>query len=151
MSKANIAISACLLGHNCRYDGKAKYYPKVELLKDKYNLIPICPEVLGGLPTPRVASEIVSNKVLREDGLDNTLYFNEGAKRALAIYKENNCIFAILKESSPSCGSNLVHDGSFSGKKIKGIGFTARQFMQEGITIYTEEDIDMLLEEDKNE
>lgn len=151
MSKVNIAISECLLGYNCRYDGKTKYFPKVELLKEKYNLIPICPEVLGGLPTPRVASEIVGDKVLREDGLDNTLYFMTGAKKALEIYKANNCKAAILKESSPSCGLNLIHDGTFSGKKIKGMGITCRQFIANGIKIYTEDDIDKLLEEDINE
>ena len=78
---------------------------------------------------------------------DNTFFFLEGAKKALAIYQENNCAFAILKESSPSCGSSLIYDGSFSGKKIKGMGICALLFKQNGIIIYSEDDIERLLEE----
>ena len=151
MSKVNIAISACLLGQSCRYDGASKTYEKIDELKEKYNLIPICPEVLGGLSTPRVASEIVGDKVINKDGFDNTIYFHNGAKIALDICIKNNCKIAILKESSPSCGVNLIYDGSFSGKKIKGMGITSRQLIAFGIKIYTEDDIDKLLEEDINE
>lgn len=148
MQKKNIAISACLLGNNCRYDGKCKKCDKVDMLKEKFNLIPVCPEVLGGLPTPRVASENVGDKVFNQDGFDNTKFFLEGAKKSLAIYQENNCIFAVLKESSPSCGSHLVYDGTFSGKKIKGMGVTAKMFCENGIKVYNEDDIECLLEED---
>lgn len=151
MSKVNIAISACLLGMACRYDGASKTYNKIEELKEKYNLIPICPEVLGGLSTPRSPSEIIGDKVINKDGFDNTNYFLEGAKKALDICIKNNCKIAILKESSPSCGVNLIYDGSFSGKKIKGMGITSRQLTSFGIKIYTEDDIDKLLREDIDE
>ena len=151
MSKVNIAISACLLGKNCRYDGASKTYEKIDELKEKYNLIPICPEVLGGLSTPRVPSEIVGDKVINKDGFDNTMYFVNGAKKALDICIKNNCRIAILKESSPSCGVNLIYDGSFSGKKIKGMGITSRQLKAFGIKIYTEDEIDNLLKEDIDE
>ena len=150
MSKVNVAISACLIGDACRYDGLSKKYDRIDELKEKYNLIPICPECLGGLSTPRIPSEIIGNKVINKDGFDNTIYFESGAKKALAIYKENNCAFAILKESSPSCGVNMIYDGSFSGKKIKGIGICAKLFVNFGIKVYTENDIDDLLEEDKD-
>lgn len=151
MSKVNIAISACLLGQKCRYDGASKTYNKVSELKEKYNLIPICPEVLGGLSIPRVPSEIVGDKVINKDGFDNTMYFVNGAQKALDICIKNNCKIAILKESSPSCGVNLIYDGSFSGKKVKGMGISSRQLKAFGIKIYTEDDIDKLLEEDINE
>ena len=151
MSKVNIAISACLLGQKCRYDGASKTYEKIGELKEKYNLIQICPEVLGGLSTPRVPSEIVGDRVINKEGLDNTIYFNNGAKKALDICLRNNCKIAILKESSPSCGVNLIYDGSFSGKKIKGMGITSRQLRAFGIKIYTEDDIDKLLKEDIDE
>ena len=151
MSKVNIAISACLLGQNCRYDGASKTYEKIDKLKEKYNLIPICPETLGGLSTPRVASEIIGDKVINKDGFDNTMYFVNGAQKALDICIKNKCKIAILKESSPSCGVNLIYDGSFSGIKIKGMGITSRQLIAFGIKIYTEDDIDILLKEDIDE
>ena len=151
MSKVNIAISACLLGQNCRYDGASKTYNNIDKLKEKYNLIPICPEVLGGLSTPRCPSEIIGDKVINKEGFDNTNYFLAGAQKALDICIKNNCKVAILKESSPSCGVNLIYDGSFSGKKIKGMGITSRQLIAFGIKIYTENDIDKLLKEDIDE
>lgn len=150
MQKKNIVISACLLGKNCRYDGKSKEYARIEELKEKYNLFPVCPEVMGGLPTPRVASENIGDKVFNQDGIDNTTFFNKGASKALEVYYNNKCEFAILKESSPSCGSNKIYDGTFSGKKIPGMGVTAKLFKENGIKIYTEEDIDYLLKEDRN-
>ena len=150
MSKKNIAISACLTGLPCRYDGKSKEYAKIKELEDKYNLVLICPECLGGLPTPRIPSENVGDRVINQEGLDVTSYFINGAKRALAIYQENNCAFAVLKESSPSCGSNMVYDGTFSGHKIKGKGSCAKMFEDFGIRVYTEVDIDKLIKEDKD-
>lgn len=144
MFKTNILISACLLGSNCRYDGKSKYYQGIEALKEKYNLIPVCPEVLGGLSIPRIPSEIINGKVINKEGIDNTIAFLKGANKALDLYYENNCAFAILKESSPSCGLNLIYDGSFSGKKVKGMGITALHFIKNGIKVYTEDDIEMI-------
>ena len=150
MPKKNIAISACLLGTPCRYDGKSKEYKGIKELEQYYNLIPICPECLGGLSTPRVPSEIVNGKVINKEGFDNTLCFTNGAKKALTIYEDNNCAFAILKESSPSCGANWIYDGSFSGKKIKGMGICAKMFEEKGIKVYTEDDIDKIIKEAKD-
>ena len=120
--KKNILVSACLLGETCRYDGKSKSCERVIALKDTYNLIPICPEVMGGLPTPRTPSEICGELVLMKDGRNVTENYNRGAQKALEIARENACTVAILKEKSPSCGSGLIHNGLFDGGLIEGDG-----------------------------
>ena len=150
MSKKNIAISACLLGHPCRYDGASKEYKQIGELEKYYHFVPICPECLGGLTTPRIPSEIIGDKVINKEGFDNTCYFIKGAKVALGIYHNNNCVFAIFKEFSPSCGVNMVYDGTFSNKKIKGMGICAKLFEENGIKVYTEDDIDELIKEAKD-
>ena len=116
--RKNILVSACLLGESCRYDGKSKPCERVIALSNTYNLIPICPEVMGGLPTPRTPSEICGELVLMKDGRDVTENYNRGAKKALEIARENACTVAILKEKSPSCGSGLIHNGKFDGGLI---------------------------------
>lgn len=105
--KKNILVSACLLGNACRYDGKSKPCEKVIALSNTYNLIPICPEVMGGLPTPRTPSEVCGDRVMMKDGRDVTENYKRGAEKALEIARENACTVAILKEKSPSCvGAN---------------------------------------------
>ena len=140
-----LIVSACLLGENCKYDGGNNYQAKIEKLKEKYDIIPICPEVFGGLSTPRDPSEISGDRVISNKGKDVTNNFKEGASKSLILAITNYAEKALLKESSPSCGLNLIHDGTFSGKKIKGMGITARLFLDNGIKIYTENDIDELL------
>lgn len=137
----NVCCSACLLGIACRYDGKSKANEDVLALKDQYNLIPVCPEVLGGLATPRTPSEIVGGKVFNKDGIDNTSFFTKGANEALDVFLKNDCAFAILKDGSPSCGVHLVNDGTFSGTKIQGEGICTKLFKKCGIIVYSEEDI----------
>ena len=137
----NILVSACLLGEPCRYDGNSKPCELVIALKDTYNLIPICPEVMGGLPTPRTPSEICGKQVLMKDGRDVTENYNCGARKALAIARENACAVAILKEKSPSCGSGLIHNGLFDGGLVEGDGITAKLFKQEGIRVLGESEI----------
>ena len=132
-------ISACLLGHSCRYDGRSKPNESILALSEKYNLIPVCPEVLGGLPTPRVPSEIVGERVLMRDGRDVTENYRHGAERALEIARANSCTVAILKARSPSCGKGKVYDGSFMGRLTEGDGVAARLLSDAGITVYTEE------------
>ena len=139
--KQNILVSACLLGESCRYDGKSKPCERVIALSDTYNLIPICPEVMGGLPTPRTPSEICGEQVLMKDGRDVTENYNCGARKALAIACENACAVAILKEKSPSCGSGLIHNGLFDGGLVEGDGITAKLFKQEGIRVLGESEI----------
>lgn len=139
--KESILISACLLGEKCRYDGESKIAPKVIALSEKYNLIAVCPEVLGGLKTPRVPCEIAGSRVLGKDKTDKTAEYMRGAKEALRLAKENNCKTAILKSKSPSCGKGLIYDGTFSGKLKVGDGVTAKLLTENGIRVLTEEEI----------
>ena len=139
--KKNILVSACLLGTACRYDGKSKPCERVIALSNTYNLIPICPEVMGGLPTPRVPSEICGDRVMMKDGRDVTENYNRGAKQALEIARENACMVAILKEKSPSCGSGLIHNGLFDGGLVTGDGITTRLLKKEGIRVLGESEI----------
>ncbi len=139
--KKNILVSACLLGYACRYDGKSKPCERVITLKDTYNLIPICPEVMGGLPTPRIPSEICGERVLMKDGRDVTENYNRGAQKALEIARQNACTVAILKEKSPSCGSGLIHNGCFDGGLVEDDGITAKFLKKEGIRVLGESEI----------
>ncbi len=141
MNKKSIAISACLLGCNCKYNGGNNYTSKVEKLKEQYNLIDICPEVLGGLPTPRVPSEIIGDKVINKEGLDVTINYQTGAKIALDKALENGCEIAILKAKSPSCGCGKIYDGTFTSTLIDGDGITTRLFKEHNIKVLTEEEI----------
>ena len=139
--KQNILVSACLLGESCRYDGKSKPCERVIALSDTYNLIPICPEVMGGLPTPRTPSEICGKQVLMKDGHDVTENYNRGAGEALEIARENACTVAILKEKSPSCGSGLIHNGLFDGGLVPGDGIATQVLKKEGIRVLGESEI----------
>ncbi|MEE1043468.1 MAG: DUF523 domain-containing protein [Clostridia bacterium] len=137
----NILVSACLLGVACRYDGKSKPYTPVIELMGKYNLIPFCPEITGGLTTPRPPSEIVGDKVLNNLNQDVTPQYTKGAQEALRVAKLYNCKYAILKEKSPSCGSGLIHNGKFDGGLTKGDGITAKLLKENGITVFGESEI----------
>ena len=142
MSK--ILVSACLLGMCCRYDGKSCEYQKILELKDKYELIPVCPEQLGGLPTPRTPSERIGDKVIMKDGNDVTLQYNKGAEEALRLAKLFDIKIAVLKSKSPSCGKGLIHDGTFGGGMTEGNGVTADLLIRNGIKVFTEEELDLL-------
>lgn len=141
----NILISGCLLGINCRYDGKGKLIDAYEQLSKKYNLIPICPEQLGGLTTPRTPAEIVNQRVITKEGVDVTEQYTKGANEVLQLAKLYQCTIAILKERSPSCGSNSRYDGTFTGTLINGDGITAALLKENGITVYGESQIEKLL------
>ena len=134
----NILVSSCLLGINCKYNGKNNLCPSVKNLEKNYHLIPICPEVLGGLKTPRVPSEVRQNKVITKNNLDVTKNFIKGALRALDIANENLCEFAILKSNSPSCGFGKIYDGTFSSNLVGGNGITADLLYKNGIVILNE-------------
>ena len=140
----NILISACLLGLPCRYDGKCG---KTDLsyLKEKYNLIPVCPEIYGGLPTPRIPSERVGDRVVMKDGRDVTENFERGMEHTLMLAKALGARLALLKAKSPSCGKGKIYDGSFSGTLTDGDGYTTEHLKRAGIEVYTEEEIDLLL------
>lgn len=140
-----ILISACLVGDKVRYDGKSQYNPLIKELLEKYELVPFCPEVEGGLKTPRTPSEIVKDKVISKDGKDVTKQYKEGALLALNICKYLHIEKAILKDASPSCGVNEIHNGKFDGKLIKGKGITTRLLEANGITVYSDSQIEKLL------
>jgi len=131
-----IAVSACLLGVNCKYNAKNNLNFKViEYLKGK-EVILICPEELGGLTTPRIPSEIQKDgRITNKASIDVTENFNLGARKVLDIIKKNNCSKVILKDGSPSCGYTYVYDGSFTGKRIRSQGISARYLKENGIKI----------------
>ena len=141
----NILVSACLLGTACRYDGKSKPNDKILELLKKHTLIPVCPEQLGGLATPRFPSEIKGDRVISKVGTDVTKEYEKGAAEALKIAKLYNCKLAILKEKSPSCGYNKVYDGTFSKTLIDRQGITAKLLSENGIKVIGETLIDTLL------
>ena len=135
-----ICVSKCLMGHNCRFDGKnMKNDAVIEYLKDK-EYVEVCPECLGGLSTPGNPSEIIGDKVVSNKGTDVTKEFYEGAYKALEIAKNANCSCAIFQENSPSCGVNQVYDGTFSGKKVAGQGVFARMAREAGYRVVSDEE-----------
>lgn len=134
-----IIVSACLVGINCRYDGGNNANQKAIEMVNKGFAIPVCPEQLGGLTTPRIPAEIIKNKVINKNGEDVTGYFKKGARETLQIAKLANCRKAILKQSSPSCGYGKIYDGTHTGKIIVGKGITAKLLEANGIKIITEE------------
>ncbi len=138
-----ILVSACLYGECTKYDGANNIlkHPLFMKWKNMGELIPVCPEVLGGLSTPRPCSEIKDGRVINTEGQDVTDNFNRGAEEALKIARENGVTFAILKQSSPSCGCKKIYDGTFSGNKISGMGVTARLLTDNGIVVFDEDDI----------
>lgn len=142
-----LLISACLLGIPCRYDGRSVKGVDIELLSKKFNLIPVCPEIYGGLPTPRTPSERVGEKTLMKDGRDVTENYLRGAEAAYALCQSLGCTLALLKERSPSCGKNKIYDGSFTGTLIDGEGVTAEYLRERGIKIFGESEIEELLKE----
>lgn len=143
-----IAISACLIGDNVRYDGSNKLDRSLKKLVEQGKAIPMCPEVLGGLTTPRPSAEIVgcngldvwkgNAKVMTQYGEDVTEKFKAGAQTALNILKDNGCTIVILKSKSPSCGSYEIYNGTFSGELQSGSGVSAALFEQHGITVMDE-------------
>lgn len=136
-----VLVSACLLGVKCRYDGKSKPNKAVLALAQNEALIPVCPEQLGGRPTPRNAVEILKGKVVEPDGNDHTEEFKRGAEEVLKLAKITGCKKAILKSKSPSCGFGKIYDGTFSGTLTDGNGITAQLLYENGIEIINENNL----------
>ena len=130
-----IAVSACLLGENCKYNGGNNYSEKVSEFIKGHEVIPVCPEVLGGLPTPRESSEIVNGVVRHKDGTSVDEEFRRGAELALKLVLDNGVDLVILQSRSPSCGVKNVYDGSFSGTLITGQGVFARLLTEKIIKV----------------
>ena len=128
-------VSACLAGFPCRYDGKAKPCPQVVELVRAGKAIPVCPEQLGGLPTPRPPCEVLSGRVIDRYGADRTENYRRGADAVLALAKTYGATQALLQKRSPSCGTGWIYDGSFSKTLIPGDGITARLLAENGIQV----------------
>lgn len=139
--KENVLISACLLGMNCRYDGGHNYVAAVEEWKEKYNLIPVCAEIYGGLTTPRMPAERQGERVFFKDGQDATDAFCRGADEIGRLADFYNCRLAILKENSPSCGSTAIYDGTFTGKLVPGDGVLSELLKRKGLKVIGESQI----------
>ena len=138
-----VLVSACLLGEACRYDGRSVPCRAVMALAESCELVPVCPEQLGGLPTPRTPSEIQPDgRVVDREGVDRTEAFLAGGRLALATALDRGCTRAILKENSPSCGSRCVYDGTFSGRLVSGEGITARILREAGLPVLSEESVE---------
>ncbi len=135
----NLLVSACLLGVNCRYCGDACPGADVKYLAERFGLIPVCPEQLGGLPTPRPPAEIRGGRVVTVNGGDVTEAFQKGAQEALRLAELFGCRYAVLKNRSPSCGAGCIYDGTFSGSLTKGDGVTASLLKQAGLVLLNED------------
>lgn len=134
----NGLVSACLLGVKCKYNQGSNCSDKIADLLSEYHLIPVCPEIMGGLPTPRVPAEVCGGRVITEDGRDVTEQFRQGAWEALRLAKLYECRFAVLKEKSPSCGSGKIYDGTFTKTLTNGDGVTAKLLKEHGICVFGE-------------
>ena len=147
MQKKKLLISACLIGIPCRYDGQSKPLDiDISALSERYELIPVCPEIYGGLPTPRTPSERVGDRVIMKDNTDVTDNYKRGAEATLALAKKLGATHALLKAKSPSCGKYSVYDGSFRGILREGQGVTAELLSECGIDVYDESEISLLLD-----
>ena len=149
-----ILVSACLVGQNVRYDGDNSLNEKISRLMDEGKAIAVCPEVFGGLTTPRRPAEIEDgdgydvlagkSKIIDTSGSDVTAQFLKGAYETLAVFKEHQPSMVILKENSPSCGSSNIYDGSFTGNKIQGAGVTTALLQKNGIKVISEKEFNTL-------
>jgi uncharacterized protein YbbK (DUF523 family) len=144
-----ILVSRCLLGHRVRYDGGASGpFDQLQLWLDEGRVVPLCPEVAGGLPTPRAAAEIPGGQgaqvldgqasVITTEGEDVSAQFLSGAFQALELVQQHGIRIAILKANSPSCGNRLTYDGTFSGVKVSGEGVTAALLKRHGVQVFSE-------------
>ena len=140
-----LLISACLLGCRCRYDGASKPQPWIAALAERHTLVPVCPEQMGGLATPRPPAERQGDRVVTKEGADVTAQYRRGAEEALRLCRLFHCQAALLKERSPSCGCGSVYDGTFTGVLTAGDGVTAELLRAEGVPVYGESRAEELL------
>lgn len=142
-----LLVSACLLGVNCRYNAEPKALPDdlLSRLLERHSVVPVCPEQLGGLTTPREPSERQGARVVMRSGRDVTAAYARGAQEALRLARQFGCTAAVLKERSPSCGHGEIYDGTFTGTRTSGDGVTAALLLENGIAVYGESEIDQLL------
>lgn len=139
-----ILVSACLLGTPCRYDGKSKPCKEVIALQEKHTVVPVCPEVMGGLKTPRTPVELQAGRAIRKDGLDVTENYEKGARTVLEIAQREDIGVAILKARSPACSPKGIYDGTFNKALTEGRGICAQLLFENGILILSEEELNKL-------
>ena len=151
MSKPRILVSACLLGVCCRYNAERTVLSELEALMERAELIPVCPETLGGLPTPRPAAERRGGRVINCAGVDVTQAYARGAEETLRLAKLFGVRTALMKERSPSCGAGEIYDGSFSHVRVPGDGVAAQMLRESGVAVYGEGRIGELMEMLKGE
>ncbi len=143
-----IVVSACLLGVQCNHRGQASPAPAVQRLAGSYRLIPVCPETIGGLPTPRPAAELQPDGAVRTaEGVDVTSAYDRGAEATVALARATGARRAILKSRSPSCGCRKVYDGTFSRTLRDGEGVTAAALRRAGIDLSSDEDVDAAIDD----
>ncbi len=141
----SVLVSACLLGARCRYAGDGKRLGGLDALMRCAQIVPVCPEIYGGLPTPRAPAERRGDRVINRDGADVTAEFERGAQEALELAELFGARFALLKERSPSCGSGEIYDGSFGGVRVNGDGVAAALLKAHGVEVYGESRLEELL------
>lgn len=133
------------MGVGCRYDGKSNQLPQLEQLMKQHTCIPVCPEIFGGLPTPRVPAERQGSKIMTQDGQDVTQQFVRGTAEVLRLADLYHCKAALLKERSPSCGSGQIYDGTFTKTLTEGDGLAAEMLKRKDIAVYGESQIGELV------
>lgn len=139
--KPALLVSACLLGVACNHEGEAAKRSLRDQLEERYRVVPVCPEVLGGLPSPRPAAEIQPDgRVVNVDGADVTAAYRRGADAAVRTALASGATRAVLKARSPSCGPSQVYDGTFSESLVEGEGITAAALREVGVEITSDED-----------
>ncbi len=136
-----ILVSACLLGIYCRYDGRCETDERVMALSRDHVLIPVCPEQLGGLPTPRAAVELLDGRAVTRDGADLTEAFERGVGQAMRVAGLTGARVAVLQPRSPSCGRGIIYDGTFSGTRVEGDGVLAQALAARGVTLLVPDDL----------
>ena len=150
-SRPRALISLCLLGTACRYDGRGNSCEGIDALMERFELIPVCPEQLGGLPTPRPPSERRGNGVVTCEGQDVTEAFLRGADEVSALAKRFSVKYALLKQRSPSCGTREIYDGTFAGVRIPGMGMTAQALSDLGVRLYDENTWPQMIDDSEDE
>jgi len=145
MSTRKILISACLIGENVKYDGgnNALHVKILEQWREEGVLVPLCPEVLGGLDVPRPACEVIqgTTRVVCKTGEDVSVAFAKGAHESLRIAQEEGACMAILKARSPSCGKDIIYDGTFTSTRVEDSGITCKMLQESGIAVFSEEEL----------
>ena len=147
MKKQRLLISACMIGANCKYSGGRNRLPEDVLrsLRERYSLLPVCPETAGGLGVPRTASERRGERVFSRTGTDVTAAYRAGAQVACRLCERFQCQTALFKERSPSCGCGSIYDGSFTGTLVAGNGVAAEALLARGVAVVSESEIEKLL------